>query len=64
MNGLQNAFDNRASKIGAFLQAGGMSADVEKCLAYAILKLEMEGDLELFVSQEIDSFERTDEDSK
>ena len=46
--------DQRATQIGKYLRAGKMSPDACRCLAYAIERLEAEGELEIFISEEID----------
>lgn len=49
--------DIRAALIGKYLQSGKMSQDATKRLAYTIRKAEVQGNLETFISEEIDEVE-------
>lgn len=50
---MRNDADLRAKQIDWWLR-GNLTSDSMKCIAYAIQKVEAEGDLEIFVSDEID----------
>ena len=46
--------DKRAIEISEYLKSGKMSPDAKKCLSYLISRIEAQGELEIFVSEEID----------
>jgi hypothetical protein len=46
--------DARATQISRYLRAGRMSNDACRLLAYAIEQLESRGELEIFITEEID----------
>lgn len=47
--------DTRATQIARWIKSGEMTADALRAIAYLIQKMEYAGDLEIFVSDEIDS---------
>ena len=46
--------DFRATQIGQYLRSGVASSDAIKVLAYLIQQAESRGDLEIFITDEID----------
>ncbi len=48
--------DHRASEIGNYLRSGCMKPDVIRIIAYNLMHLEQEGELEIFITEEIDKF--------
>lgn len=47
--------DSRAMQIAEYLLSKEISQDAVKCLAYTLEKLEQAGELEIFISDEIDA---------
>lgn len=50
--------DSRAEQIGKYLSSGKASRDAIKVIAYILERIEYRGELEIFISDEIDDFEK------
>ena len=51
-------YDMRAAKFGRWLQSANKSPDAVRCVAYLLSETERRGDLEIFISEEVDGSPR------